>query len=276
MKKHKKYYFDYTENNGSVFILVLWTLFFLGALAMAVATIVSSGINLSSQIKARETARMLARGGVDFAITEVMGAITNWEVKSEDKLKSDASLFQDNDKLKGGTFSIYYEYAPEDSGIVATNYGVLDEGTKANINRMGTGKMENLFDEISEKADIRINSGALAKEIYDSRHLTDKGKSSYSTGSDGSYHCYGKNGKGKFELLQELLLLKPFENNVELFTKLEPYLTVYPKDSFKATAVGRALGKSDNGNKQEKVLAEAKIDFVFNGKSGKIMYWHEY
>jgi type II secretory pathway component PulK len=270
---------NYRENisrdGGSVFILVLWTLFFLGALAMAVATLVSSSINLASHIKQITTARSLAYGGVDFTITEIMGNVTNWEEKTGKEMASDAELFKDNDTLDGGTFTVYYEHIDEGDGLLVTNYGVIAESSKENINSMSVGKMENVFDEISDLKDININAESLAKEIYTSRHLTKGGDSSYSSGSGSTYHCYGKNGKGRFELLQELLLLNSFQNDAELFAKLEPYLTVYPKDYYKATAVGRAL-LTDGYVGQPELLAEVKVDFVFNGKSGKIVYWHEY
>ena len=52
---------------GSVFILVLWTLFFLGALALAVGTLVGANINQAAFTKSRTTARMLAKAGVERA-----------------------------------------------------------------------------------------------------------------------------------------------------------------------------------------------------------------
>lgn len=277
MKKNVEIDLQECQNNskGSIFILVLWSLFFLGALAMAVATLVFSSINLATQMKSATTARSLAYGGIDFAISEIMGNVTNWEVKTGKKIASDSELFEDNDKIDGGTFSVYYEHIAADSGIMVTNYGVIDEGSKENINSLGVGKMENVFDEIAELEDINVDAKALAKEIYSSRHLTKGEDLSYSAGSGSPYQCSGKNGKGKFELLQELLLLKAFENDAELFGKLEPYLTVYPKGCYKATAVGRALVAGVSGGQSE-LLAEVKVDFVFNGKSGKIIYWHEY
>lgn len=262
-------------DSGSVFILVLWTLFFLGALALAIATLVFSSINLSTHMKHATTARSLARGAVDFAIVEVMGNATNWEVTAGKEATSDTELFKDNEKLAGGTFSVYYEYVAEDGGVLVTNYGVMDESTKENINSMSVGKMKNVFDEIADIEDLNINSESLSEEIYTSRHLTDASGSSYSTTLGSSYRCSGRNGKGAFELLQELLLLKSFEGNADLFEKMEPYLTVYPKGYYKATAVGKALVDDEAGMESD-ALAEVRIDFVFNGQSGKIVYWHEY
>lgn len=264
-----------SNKKGSIFILVLWTLLFLGALTMAVATLVFSGINLATEMKNRTTARSLAYGGVNYAIAEVMGSVTNWEVKPGKDVVSDPDRFKDNDKIDGGTFSVCYKYIIVDSGVVVTNYGVIDEGSKENINSISMGKLENVFDEIADIEGININAKILAKEIYNSRHLTNGRDLSYSVGLGSSYQCCGKNGKGKFELLQELLLLKAFEGDADLFEKVEPYLTVYPKGYYKATAIGKALAISVDGGASE-LLAEARVDFVFNGKSGKIIYWHEY
>lgn len=242
---------------------------------MAIATLVSSNIALASHMKSTTIARSLAYGAVDFTIAEIMGNVTNWEEKTGEEAMHDASLFKNNDNCEGGVFSVYYEYIAEDSGMLATNYGVIDEGSKENINSLSVGKMKNVFNEIADIEDINVSVENLAKEIYNSRHLTDKGNLSYFASSAGTYQCSGRYGKGKFELLQELLLLRIFENNADLFKKLEPYLTVYPKGCYKAIAVGKALAmkKSDG---QLDVLEEVKVEFVFNGKSGKIIYWHEY
>ena len=215
------------------------------------------------------TARSLARGGVNFAIVEVMGNITNWEVKTDRNMVSDEELFKDNDKLNGGTFTIYYEHIAHDSGLLVTNYGVIDESSKNNVNSLSAEEMENILEDIASIEGIVINTEAIAQEIYNSRIADTTDTSSLNS----YYQCAGANGE--FTLLQELLLLKSFENDAELFDKLEPYLTVYHAGCYQATVVGRALAPGGSG-KQSGCLAELKIDFVFDAKSGQIMYWHEY
>ena len=258
------------NEKGSVFILVLWSLFFLGTLALVVSTMVSSNIRLSTQMTTTTTARSLARGGISFAIMELTSNITNWEVKVGMEMASDEKLFKDNDKLDGGTFTIYYEHIAQDSGILVTNYGLLDESSKKNINSLNVGEMKDIFKEIAAIEGFVINAEAIAKEIYNSRNVVDIHDRS-SLGS--SYQCAGENRE--FKLLQELLLLKSFESDAELFDKLEPYLTVYPEGCYQATAVGSSLVPGGDSG-QSDLLAEIKIDFVFNSKSGKMVYWYEY
>ena len=252
------------RETGSVFILVLWSLFFLGALALAVATMISSSMSLSTHMATVTTARSLARGGVDFAIVELMRNVTNWEVQTDSEMVSDEELFKDNDKLHGGTFTVYYEHISLESGLVVTNYGLLDESSKNNINTLSLREIENALVDIASTEDININAKSLAEEIYNSRDVSSL---------DSYYHCTGE--KGEFELLQELLLLKSFKNDVELFETLEPYLTVYPEGSYQATVVGKALAPGGKA-KESSLLVEVKIDFVFNVSLKKIIYWHEY
>lgn len=270
-----------TPSSGSVFILALWALFFLGALALAVGALVSANINLASSLRARMVARELARAGVELAIGEVVGHSTNWDhkvwqkvEKGEEDPPNDEVLFKDNDSLEGGAFTVTYAYLSPGSEQMVTNHGVLCESQKAGINRSNSRQLKS---ELMERAGLsEMWAEHLAAAIVACRKkadagLTEGGGSNYAAGSIGEYRCHG----GSFRVLFELLLLKEFRDDPELFGQLEPHLTVHGKESFSGTSTGRALAlKGFRWSTEKTVLAESKIDFVVN-KNGEIEYWHE-
>ena len=260
---------------GSVFILVLWTLFFLGALALAVGTLVGANINQAAFTKSRTTARMLAKAGVERARFDVIQNPTNWVVKGAADPRSNEELFRDNDDVEGGTFSVTFRYVPEGEEVAVTNYGLMAEELKINIQKASSGTMASEFQRRIGLAEDPAE--ALAKAIKDCRYwtnagLTDRPSPSYSNQLGREYLAHEKT----FRLLPELMLLNAFQEDMGLYARVEPYLTVHGKDHFSATSRGQvpapvtARGGGDDG-----ALAEAYIDFVINS-SGSVLYWHEY
>jgi hypothetical protein len=262
---------------GSVFILTLWTLFFLGALALGVGAYVSANTSLAGQAKATARARALACGAVERAVAELLNNPTNWTGIADAELRSDPGLFKDNDGLAGGVFSVWYTFVPEHGGPAVTNYGLLCEGRKLNLNRGGAGNMAKVLREKAgldeqEAAEVAAGVAACRRGGDKSGVLTEsRGWSYHSTSRDG-YTCEG----GKFCVLEELLLTGVVGDRPGLYGRMEPFVTVFGRSCFSATAVGKALaggtGRWRGG--QEAPLAEWRIDFVVN-RNGTIVYWHE-
>jgi len=259
---------------GSVFILALWTLFFLGALALAVGALVSADIALASQLRADAVARELACAGVQRAILELRRNSTNWEGTVEEEFRSDPALFRDNDALEGGAFSVHYVYAAEEGATSKTNFGVISEEAKIDLNRTSRGKIAaGLQDRVGLSEGL---AEELADAIYRCRRganerLTGGGFSSYSDGSDGVYQCH----RGRYRVLEELLMLDAFGGSPKLYEAVKPHLTVYGRGHFGGTATGRAWPRGGGRGLRETPLAERRIDFVVS-ESGVIRYWHEY
>ena len=82
-------------------ILALWTLFFLGALALAVGSRVSGSLRLAHAMKVNMTAYALARAGAERAVMEIMINSTNWDGVRDEDLTTDPDLFEDNASLDG-------------------------------------------------------------------------------------------------------------------------------------------------------------------------------
>ena len=257
--------------SGSVFILVLWTLFFLGALSLAVGTLVGANISQASHTKSRTTAYMLARAGVERAIFDVIQNPTNWVLEGAAEPRSNEELFRDNDDLPGGTFSVTYHYVPEGEAAAVTNYGLMSEEVKMDLHTYSRGK---LGSELERRVGLgeEVAEG-VAKAIIDARKgLTDQADISYAHQLGDSYIAHKK----RFRLLAELLLIDVFEKDTSLFARVEPYLTVHGEDHFSGTSSGKVpVPTSAWGGSDGDVLAEAHIDFVVNS-SGSVLYWHEY
>jgi len=239
-----------TGKAGSILILALWTLFFLGALALAVGAHVSANLKLAGSLKASTTAYYLARAGVEKAIMEVVCNPTNWESSAEDSLKSAEGIFKDNRALDGGTFSVIYTFVSTDSGRIVTNYGVISEARRININKTRSEKnLETLLSVLGV-----ADSSGISKRIIgwpaEKKKLAEEAGNRYS--------------RYRFESLRELLMVKGVTH--ELFVRVEPFLTVYGRRCFGGMAVGRASGSETE---------DRRIAFVCN-RNGEKVYWHEY
>jgi len=262
------------RTNGSVFILALWTLFFLGALALAVGALVSADIDLAAGLRADAVARELARAGVQRAILDIRQNPTNWAGTVEEEFHSDPARFRDNDALAGGTFSVHYVYAAGDGGGSRTNFGVLSEEAKLDLNRNSRGR---IAAGLRERAALPENlAEELADAIYRCRRgandrLTDGGSTSYSRQTSGAYRCH----RGRYRVLEELLMLDAFGGNPKLYEAVRTHCTVYGRNNFGGTATGRAWARGGRGRSSETPLAVHRIDFVVS-ESGVIRYWHEY
>jgi hypothetical protein len=58
----------------------------------------------------------------------------------------------------------------------------------------------------------------------------------------------------------------------ELFEAMEPFVTVFNSDCFRGISRARIFAGSDG---DASVIAEGQIEFVFNRKTGKIVYWKQ-
>ena len=101
------------DKTASVFILALWTLFLLGALALAVGSYVSADLKLAGRLKTRTTAYYLARAGVEKAIMEIM--------RNADMGNASSKSWSDV-PLGDGAFSVKYSRV---AGTIVTNCGYM-------------------------------------------------------------------------------------------------------------------------------------------------------
>lgn len=245
------------RRQGSVFILTLWALVFLAALALAVGAHVSANLRLAAEMSARTRHQCLARAGVETAVYQVTANSTNWDGVADEDLGSDEDLFKDV-PLEHGTFTVYYTYVSTNSGATVTNYGLLCEARHVNVNRiLSSATRERLASLIEDKAgQTSVTASEITEGIKDywvqkkDMMLTDGVKISY---------------KGVIQSVHELLLVDALHERPWLLPRIAPFLTLYDADCFSGTAVGRATTAG----------GERRIDFVCDRK-GTVLYWYEY
>ena len=212
-----------SDSRGSVLLLALWALFFLAALAVAVGTRVSAGLDLARRIQNDTTACCLARAGIEKAIMDVAADTNVWDGLDQPWYNSEKRFH--NIPLGGGGFSVSYDMETQ-PGQRETFYGVTGEEGKININRAGRGLLKALL-EMAGNADT-ITATELATAICDWRTpddklspLTGEVGNGYYESLDPPYRCHN----AEFESRYELLLVKGMGK--ELFSKIEPYVTIF-------------------------------------------------
>ena len=234
---------------GSVLILALWSLFFLGALAVAVGGHVSAHLRLAGELKTGTTAGFLARAGVERAVMAVkLDETNNYE-----------RVFRDNDSVPGGVFSVTCAFMDTDSGMIATNYGVICESRKININRSVESEDEARLAVITGFPDM---AARIAAYLENKRNMLAKQ-------DEVAYPA-------RFESLQELLLVDGV--TYSLFLTLEPHVTVFKRQlaarSFGGVAEGSVVSGTAAGGRQ--VIRSQRIAFVFDREVDEFLYWHEF
>jgi type II secretory pathway component PulK len=230
---------------GSILIVVLWALFFLGALAVSIGTRVAASIRLAEHLKAASMVNHVASAGVARAVAVIRSG-------NEEILTGPGSEYwsRDNPAVEGGVFSVVFLDMNGDQQSV-TNYGVTCESSRTNINNMAQirGLLQNNADSVSAESLVaNVRKYRLAKKT-----LT-KGRSN-----------------GRFESVYEVLLVDGMTD--ELFEEIEPSITVFNSDCFSGISKARIF--SGSGDDDASVIAEGQIEFVFNRKKGKIVYWKQ-
>ncbi len=223
---------------GSVLILALWTLFFLGALAMAVGAHVSAAIRRATALRDSTTAYYLARCGIERAIFALETGTTNdWSGTTSEYWSKDSEI------AGYGRFSVVSVRSAD--GRSETNQGVIALSCKTNINNLSDFKAL-LEEKIGTGPALKIND-AVMEYRQNKKTLT------------------LQDVNGKFESIYELLLVPGM--GLETFTQIEPYITVYKGNCFEGVALGKT-GKKET--------ADSRIAFVWDRNRRKILYWHEY
>lgn len=208
---------------GSILILALWTLFFLGALALAVGAHVSANLKLAGSLKARAVSLCLAAAGVERAIMEAMSASDTNVVEG-----LTAGCWNNNEEifreaiLEHGRFSVHYTVTSEADGSagVVTNYGIVGEERKINVNKAKPELLASLIRNVGEKS--LSDASEIASNIRTNPPAWEQGAAPGKKSAQGltpapaSEYYYGS--------LYELPLVRDVDQ--ELFVRIKPYLTV--------------------------------------------------
>ncbi|MDI6774507.1 MAG: type II secretion system protein GspK [Verrucomicrobiota bacterium] len=220
------------KRQGSILILALWTLFVLSMLAVAVARLALSDIELARRMRARTTAYYLARAGVERAILQAAGNTNGW-----DGWTSDERNFQDV-PLGAGTYTVSVERPADSERGAMICYGVVGEESKVNINKADAALLAAVVRVAGgESASV---SSEITKSIVDWRDaddtvLTGGAEASYYRGQSQPYSCPNRD----FQSLQELLLVKGVRP--ELFRNIRSRVTLFGSDKINFNAAGQAV-----------------------------------
>jgi len=214
-------YKERMNKGGSVLVLTLWALFFLAALAVAVGGHVAANVRVASKLKGRMGAFYLARAGVEKAVFDAKGDSNAWDSLVE-PWSNGEELYKDVD-LGGGNYSVYHTSVSPFGGVV-TNYGMVDEESKININKATEKILKAMLEVIGELGSMSAADTAAA--IVDWRDsndvvLTGGAENSYYAALSQPYPCHNAD----FQSVHELLLVKGMSES--LFAKIRPYLTIY-------------------------------------------------
>ncbi|MEI8012336.1 MAG: hypothetical protein WCI27_07655 [Candidatus Omnitrophota bacterium] len=178
-------------SRGMILIMVLWALFFLGALAVAIAAYVRPQLSLAGKIRDAALARALAESGVKRA----MAGINNRAAFNVTALK---------------------DFAPDDD--------LIDEERKININTAPEDTLKRFF-EMAAGLDPR-QAEDITAAILDWRQPGEQprkngAKSDYYQALNPSYPCK----KAPVNVLEELLLVKGVTSGI--FKKIKNEVTIY-------------------------------------------------
>lgn len=236
--------------DGSVLVLALWTLFFLAALTVASASYVVAVLNGAERIVNRARARMEVRSGIARTVAIVQQESTQsnvWSGVQESAWNRSTAFFPSDRETaaRDGVAFVGYEWIDE-NGVV-TNYGVIGEAARLNLNTDNhparTMALVELFATVGDGENRQV-----AESLFVPVDFADQ--SGVST--------------NRFESVEALI----FEENVgtTLYNQVKPYVTVYgdglvnvnsaPKPVL--VAMGIAIAEATMGRDSSKALALAE------------------
>ena len=232
-----------SAEQGSILLLVVWTVCLLSLFAASIASHASFALGLIERLSERLQAAYVAQGAAQYAAVGLEMDTTATDGFAE-VWSDNPGLFQQH-PLGTGRFSIRAEASGADG---VRRYGLSDEDRRINLN---TAPQEVLQRLAQFAGGLRADEAeALAAAIEDWRDPDDAAlphgaENSYYRGLDDAYDC--KNGP--FESVEEFRLVRGM--SPELYRRLEPHVTVYGSGRLNLNTADRtalaALGLSELG-----------------------------
>ncbi len=222
-----------SSDKGSILILTLWAVAFLGIFASYIGLQIGQKALLLSSLEHRNELHYIAEAGIKKAIAALrMDASRNgkrYSSYSKAYRYNNKEMFS-NVSIGAGTFNVSYDYYNDYS--VSTSkiirYGVRDEESKININtadRRVLLRLIRLVTNLSESKAKGLVDAILGWRSYGKRKIDGFYSDDYYSNLQYPY----KRKKSPFELLDELSLVQGFTQ--EIIHQLEPFITVYGNGS---------------------------------------------
>lgn len=209
---------------GSILIAVLWSLFFLAALALVINVSITPQLGLAAKLRDRVILRYLAKAGVASAIIEIRADETeNYDALNE-SWSYNEEAFKEISLTDEGYCSLEYLLLSEEDEEGEKRYGLIDEERKININKAPAGVLKEFLEVVAKLA--FQDAADIADAIVDWRDEDDEPSES---GAESSYYESLENGymckNAPFEVLEELRLVRGVTQVI--FDKIKDRITVY-------------------------------------------------
>ena len=206
---------------GSILILVLWTVFFLGLLCVAIGAYVGAHVELARRLSDRLYSGYAARAGVETSLAVARMDTNDWAALSE-PWANDPKVFKDV-ACGEGLYSVYYLIEKSD-GSIATNYGVRDEQARIDLNRLDASRMELLASLLQTAGGVTAHEAEqLVKNVQIARTAPDRDRPPSSVGETGWESPVLSSGP--FLSVYELQWVKGMRP--EVFARLRDQVTVH-------------------------------------------------
>lgn len=212
------------NTKGSVLVAVLWSLFFLAALAVVINISITPQLVLAARLRDRVMLRHLARAGVQRAIVEIREDETQEIDTLNEPWIFNEEAFKEVSLNDQGYFSLEYAYSTGGDFSDGVRYGLVDEERKINVNGAPADILKVFFEVVAQTSsqDATDIADAIIDWRDEDNEPSDNGaESSYYQGLKDGYAC--KNAP--FEVVEELTLVKGI--TPEIFDKIRHRVTVY-------------------------------------------------
>jgi general secretion pathway protein K len=210
------------RKNGSILVVALWTLFFLASIAIAIAAQVAGSINAAAKLKDDTISRYAAKAGMDRVIMEVLCDTNEFDGLNE-SWNDSPILFKDQ-LLDKGIYMVCSPVVIDRSGTVVTNYGVVSEEGRINLNKATKEQLRALIEKAA--AVDTVMAAGIADCVLDWRDGDDEVLTAGA--ENGYYHAQKKPytcRNGYLKSVEEFRLIKGVTD--EIYRKTCSYVTVY-------------------------------------------------
>ena len=226
-----------TRHQGSVLILVTWTVASLSLLAAVLGVRSLFALSFSQRMERQLQSRAIALAGIELALTELDRDST----PSEDGL---GETWMDNPVV----FQSFQVGRGEVSLSYGDRYGFTDEERKLPLNKAPPAALHNLFIQVPgvtvEEVNVIVDS-ILDWRDADKEKQPEGAENFYYLGQDPAYECKD----APFENVEELLFVQGV--TPEILDWVSPHLTVYGSGKVNLNTADRetlkALGLSQEG-----------------------------
>ncbi len=213
------------KSKGSILILALWSLCLLSAFAVILNYQIRQALVLASRIDQKDKMRWIAAAGVAKVMAELKHSPAQTYDYLADPWSNNPAAFRDI-PVGDGEFTLEYFYPDTYSAVAQAGYGCVDEERKLNINQVEPEVLTRFFRvvlSVDESLAQELAACIVDWRDADSQLSIPTGSAEYFYYSSLPFSYPAKNAD--FEVLEELLLVKGFSENV--FEKIKDYVTIY-------------------------------------------------